>query len=287
VVRPGAAGLRGLFVLAVLMLLSGCLKLDADLAVGADDTVSGRYVVAYVKDPARPSPGLAPPRELLVSRGSAQSRRYDDGTYAGTEYELRSVSFSDLAAFAAVQQQDRQTGTLRLARDGDDVKVSGLFDFRDTRPVSRTPKQRADAERLFSVRVRLTFPADVYAANGRIDGRTVTWDIPPFQLTTLSARAGALPLAPPATDSGPAVGAVVGTGLGGLAILLAIVLLVRRRRRPTRAAAPPADAADFAWVLGDRAPPPARPAPPPWSGDLPAPREESPEPQRPPSPFRP
>jgi hypothetical protein len=201
------------------------------------------------------------------------------------------VAFSDLAAFAAVQQEDRQTGTLRLARDGDDVKVTGLFDFRDTRPVSRTAKQREDAERLFSVRVRLTFPGDVYAANGRIDGRTVTWDIPPFQLTTLSARAGALPPAAPAADGGPAVGAVigavVGAGLGGLAVLLATVLLLRRRRHPPRAAAAPADAADFAWVLGDRAPPPVPPAPPPWSGDLPAPREESPEAPRPPSPFRP
>ena len=283
-VRPVSAGLRALFVIAVLMLLSGCLKLDADLAVGADDTVSGRYVIAYVKDPDRPSPGLAPPRELLVSRGSAQSRRYDDGTYAGIEYELRGVSFSDLAASAAVQQQDRQTGTLRLARDGDDVKVTGLFDFRDTRPVSRTPQQREDAERLFSVRVRLTFPGSVHAANGRIEGRTVTWDIPPFQLTTLSARAGALPPAAPAADGVPAAGVVVGAGLGGLAVLLATVLLLRRRRRPARAAAPPADPADFAWVLGDRA---ARPAPPPWDGgDLPAPREESPQPQRPP-PFRP
>lgn len=286
-VRPAPSGLRGLFVLAVLMLISGCLKLDADLAVGADDTVSGRYVVAYVKDPDRPSPGLAPPRELLVSRGSAQSRRYDDGTYLGTEYELRGVSFSDLAAFAAVQQQQRQTGTLRLTRDGDDIKLDGVFDFREVRPVNRTPQQQEEAARRFSVRVRLTFPGDVYAANGRIEGRSVTWDMPPLQLTALTARASALPPAPPAAGGGPTTRAVVGTGVGGLAVLLATVLLLRRRRRSVRAAAPSADAADFAWVLGDRAPPTARPAPPPPDGGLPAAREEPPRPQRPPPQFRP
>jgi hypothetical protein len=285
-VRPAPSGLRGLFMLAVLMLLAGCLKLDADLTVGADDTVSGRYVVAYLKDPDRPSPGLAPPRELLVSKGSARSRRYDDGTYAGTEYELRGVSFSDLAAFAAVQQQQRQTGTLRLSRDGDDVKLAGLFDFRETRPVDRTPRQRDDAARRFSVRVRLTFPGDVHAANGRIEGRSVTWDIPPLQLTELTARASALPPAPPGVDGGPAAGAVVGTGVGGLAVLLGTVLLLRRRRRPARDPAPanPVDPADFAWVLGDRA---ARPAPPPSPGGLPGPSEESPQQQRQPPPFRP
>ena len=264
-VRRRRTGLRGLLGLVALVLLSGCLKLDADLAVAADDTVSGRYVVAYLKDPARPASGLAPPRELLVSRGSAESRRYDDGSYLGTEYELRGVSFSDLAAFAAVQQQQRQTGTLRLARAGDDVTLAGTFDFRETRPIARTAEQRGAAGRGFAVRVRLTFPGEVYAANGRVEGRSVTWDVRPFELTTLTARASALPPAPPTATGGAATGAMVGAGVSGLAVLLVTVLLLRRRRRPAAVAADPADATDFAWVLGERARPPADPpGPPPY-----------------------
>ncbi len=254
--------LRGLLGLAVLVLLSGCLKLDADLTIAPDDTVTGRYVVAYLKNPDRPA-GLAPARELLVSRGSAESRRYDDGTYLGTEYELRGVSFADLAAFAAVQQQQRETGTLRLARVGDEVTVAGTFDFRESRPVARTPEERASAGRGFAVRVRLTFPGEVHAANGKVEGRSVTWDVRPFELSTLTARASALPPAPPAESSGAATRAMVGAGIGGLVVLLVAVLLLRRRRRPAAVAPDPADATDFAWVLGERARPPGDPPRPP------------------------
>jgi hypothetical protein len=265
-VRPGQAALRGLLGLlglAVLLVLSGCLKLDADLAVAADDTVSGRYVVAYLKDPARPASGLAPPRELLVSRGSAESRRYDDGTYAGIEYQLRGVSFFDLAAFAAAQQQGRPTGTLRLARDDDDVTLTGVFDFRETPPVNQTPQQREAAERTFSVLVRLTFPGEVYAANGRVEGRSVTWDVRPFELTTLTARANALPPAPPSAAGRAATTAMVGAGAGGLAVLLLAVMRRRRRRRRAALAADPADAADFGWVIGERPRSPSEPPRPP------------------------
>ncbi len=45
-------------LLAALVLLAGCLKLDADLTIGSDDTVTGTYVVAYKKDPDKAAPAL-------------------------------------------------------------------------------------------------------------------------------------------------------------------------------------------------------------------------------------
>jgi hypothetical protein len=56
---------------------------------------------------------------------------------------------------------------------------------------------------------------------------------------------------------------MVGAGIGGLVVLLVAVLLLRRRRRPAAVAPDPADATDFAWVLGDRARPPGDPPRPP------------------------
>ena len=231
-VRPAPSGLRGLFVLAVLMLLSGCLKLDADLAVGADDTVSGRYVVAYVKDPARPASGLAPPRELLVSRGSAESRRYDDGTLprhrvrAARGVLLRPGRLRRRAAAAAADRDAAAHPRRRRRQAGRPLRLPG------------DPPGRPDAAAAGGGRAGGSpcgsgspFPATCTSANGRIEGRSVTWDIPPLQLTALTARASALPPAPPAADRGPTTGAVVGMGVGGLAVLLAAVLLLRRRRR--------------------------------------------------------
>jgi hypothetical protein len=248
-----------LLVLGVL-LLGGCLKLDADLAVSSDNTVTGTYVVAYKKDPSVKQPGLGAARELLVHAGSADARPYDDGQYLGTEYQLRGVPFADLAAFTAVTVQGRQTGTIQLTRDGDDVLVAGTFDFRETSSVSRTAQQDAQARKLFTVRVRLSFPGDVQTANGDIQGRVVTWDIPPFARTTLQARASVVePPVQQAVRQAGSTGASryalwVGIGLAAVALLLGLVLVVRwlRRSRPEPAPAAP-EATDFAWVLGDRA----------------------------------
>lgn len=249
-------------LLAAVLVLAGCLKLDADLTIGTDDTVTGTYVVAYKKDPKqKEQPGLQAARPLLVHSGSADVRPYDDGQYSGAQYELRGVPFADLAAFTAVTVQGRQTGTIQLTRDGDDVLVAGTFDFRETSSANRTAEQDAEARRLFSVRIRLTFPGDVQTSNGAIDGRAVTWDIPPFVRTNLQARAAAVPpvAAAAATGGGGSADAARytlwgGIGLAGLALVLGLVLLVRRTRRVEPAPVGPElpEASDFAWVLGDR-----------------------------------
>ena len=59
--RTAAVARAGRIVLVVLLaaVLSGCLKLDATLTVGTDDTVSGDYVVAYKTNPKNPPTGRA------------------------------------------------------------------------------------------------------------------------------------------------------------------------------------------------------------------------------------
>jgi len=263
--RSSGAGRAGSFVLVALLavLLSGCLKLDAVLTVNADDTITGDYVVAYKKDPNRPAVGFGTVRELLVTSGTATASRYDDGEYEGTRYRLDAVPLADLARFLPVTYERRQTGTIRITRDGSDFVVTGTFDFRETRPTARTPEQQRQAEELFSVRVRLTFPGTVQSGNGTVEGSSVTWQMRPFTITTLQARASAI--APPApaaarTSLGPVVlGA--GAGLGAILLLLALLSVLRERRRRRSGPAEPAedtsaDPTDFSWVVGDR--PPAR-----------------------------
>ncbi len=173
------------------------------------------------------------------------------------------MPFADLAGFRAVSVQGRQTGTLQLTRDGEDVLVAGTFDFSEPASVSRTPQQRAEAEQLFSVRVRLTFPGDVRSANAPIEGRTVTWDIQPFVRTTLQARAGAVAPAPVAADGSRVVPVALLAGLVLVLLVAAGMLLARRRRRrrpPPQPVGAVADPTDISWVLG-RPPPPRRPGP--------------------------
>jgi hypothetical protein len=261
---PGAGGVRPLVLFSLLaFLLSGCLKLDATLTVGPDNTITGDYIVAYKKDPNRPDSGLGTVRELLVTSGTATATRYDDGDYEGTRYRLESVPLADLARFVPVTYDRRQTGTVKITRDGDDFLVAGTFDFREAKPTKRTPEQQRQAEDLFKVRVQLTFPGPVETGNGTIEGNTITWQMNPFVLTTLQAQASATPppvAAPPQSASHGMVILAVGGAAVALLILLGLGLWALRRRRRAGPAPDPipeaVDPSDFAWVMGDRRPPP-------------------------------
>jgi len=241
--------------------LSGCLRLDADLRVGTDDTVTGDYVVAYLKDPQRPPTGLQPVRELLVTRGTATATRYDDGQYQGATYHLRGVPFADLAEFVAVTYDGRQTGTIEISRDGEEFVVGGTFDFRETKPVSRTPQEQKAATETFKVRVRLTFPGEVSESNGIIDGHTVTWQLTPFALTSLQARADASPPVPPPPPRGQrsllpvyllAAGAVLGVFIAVLSLAVLVRRLSRRRGESEAVGAQATDPTHFSWVISER-----------------------------------
>lgn len=266
---PGAGGVRPLVLFCLLgVLLSGCLKLDATLTVGPDNTITGEYVVAYKKDPSRPDTGLGTVRELLVSKGSATASRYDDGDYEGTRYRLEGVPLEDLARFVPVTYDRRRTGTVQITRDGNDFLVAGTFDFREAKPTKRTVEQQRQAEDLFKVRVRLTFPGAVESGNGTIEGNTITWQMNPFVLTTLQARASAIPppaAAAPASASNMAMLLALGGGALALVVLLGLGLVALRRRRqdggvPAEPIADATDPSDFAWVVGDRRPPAPAPA---------------------------
>src|SRR5260370_5161451 len=159
---------RLLRLAATALALSGCLKRAARLTVRSDNTISGDYVVAYLKSAAKPSTGFGVARQLLVSRGSATASKYDDGQYTGTKYMLSGVALSDLAGFSAVVVNNRPTGTIAITREGSDFVVSGSFDFRDPKPIHRTPAQVRQAQDAVPVRGQPPLPGNVEAPAGTV-----------------------------------------------------------------------------------------------------------------------
>ena len=193
------------------------MRINADLTLHSDDTVSGSYLYAVSETQAN---ALGVSGEDLASQlgaGSlietfahATTTPFSDGDLSGMR-----VDFSDepLATFDGKKLADEVT----VVREGGDFVVTGptLGDL--------APEDAAtlgDAQITLSV----TFPGKVSDHNGTLDGHTVTWD-----LTTATeapyARGSArdpIPLWVGIVASALVAGAVAGVALWW----------IRRRRLP-------------------------------------------------------
>jgi hypothetical protein len=215
---------------ALALLLTGCLKLDMDLRIRSDDTVDGGVVFAVDKDLLELTGGSF---EDLTGAGTpfpsdvegVRAEGYEDDEYVGQRYVFEGVALSEFSDPA-------NPDGLRIVREGDTFVVSGVLDLSSgaTGATGATAAQQflSSAE----IRVAVTFPGEVIASNGRVEGNTVIWE-PKFG-DRLDIEA-----------TGSAVG---GGGLGsGIATVLLVVgvaavagilaLVVMSRRRPAAAVA--------------------------------------------------
>lgn len=228
--------------LAVLLLvvLTGCFKMDVSLEVHSDETISGEFIVGVNESMAEMMGGEKAVAEMF-SEGdtdlpdSARTEDWSGDGYIGQKIDFEAVPFAEM---------DDGDG-FSLAREGDEFVFSStvnedlLSDDSDTAGGFLEGAEFPDPKFSFSV----TFPGEVSEANGDVDGRTVTWDITRAKALgeePLSARGSAI-------DSEPGVGALVVKALGGVLILAALVglgLLGYRRFRG--GATEDADGSDWA-----------------------------------------
>ncbi len=248
------------------VVLTGCLKMDMDLQVRADDTVDGTMVIAFDstllsatgQDPADAVQELLGSGSIVPSPGpgAVSAQPYNQDGKIGEEYTLTGVPITQFAA------KPGDDSTLVITRTGDTFTVSGEMDLSSTGTSSGgtpAPSGTADAVAFtddspsaapslpfdpsallgsIDVRVRITFPGEVISANGAIDGTSVTWTPKAGEKVTLQAVAraseptGALGLS---ANSGRTAG--IGAGVL-IAVVVAGVLafvLIRRRRTPVAA----------------------------------------------------
>ncbi len=256
--------------LALLFALTGCVKLDMDMNVQADDTIDGTLIIAVDKELLKatgqseaallkqieqqgPFSGENRPKG-----GSFSVRPYNSGGKIGQAYTFSAVPLSQ---FGGGQ------GGLSITRKGDRFFVAGVVDMTTDTP--QTPEEKAVAARFgktAETRIRITFPGEVLKSNGKIDGRSVTWNPKIGQRSMLTAEARTSEIIP-----------VLLAAVGGAAALLLVLgliifLLFRRRRRRLWAAEArePHDRDDTAGYADDtfyprqpgqyRSQPPAGPA---------------------------
>ena len=235
--RIGALALA----MIVLVLTAGCMKLDMNLEVSSQDTVSGDVTFAISKSLAEMGQenggeaGVPATDNLFGGDVNAEVTPFDDGKFVGSTYKLDAVPLENFAT-------TNDSSQLSIVRDGDYLVVSGLLDMTGGDPDSiKEAMENPFTSALFegtSIRVAITLPGTIESASGEIDGNTVVWEGTMGDSLNLSAKAKA-----------PLPGSVDWMLVGGIAVLLlsvvAIVVIGRRKNKGKNSKV------DLADVAGD------------------------------------
>ncbi|GAA1719524.1 hypothetical protein GCM10009809_14150 [Isoptericola hypogeus] len=213
-------GLAAVLAAVGLLALAGCMKVDMDMTLSEDDTVSGTMVLAFSNQLAE-TMGMEP-GELWDQAGGELEQDLPEGTtqepYSDDEYTGTQVTFADtpIEDFAGSGGED-----LSITREGDEYVVTGTMDLSEgAEQLGSLPQGVQDS---FDAQLSVTFPGEVTDSNGEIDGNTVTWTPQMGETTEIQARGAA-----EAGSSFPWW--IVGLVVGILVIALIVVLVLRSRR---------------------------------------------------------
>ena len=171
-IPPMTTRVRSVLLAAALVLaLSGCVKIDADLKVSSDEKVSGTMLMAIDKAFAEQM-GQSPDKlkeqvEKTVKEDlpdGVDCKPYEEGKYLGTECSLDDVPFSEMS-------DSRGTG-LKFEKSGERFIVTGgvgdqaSFEI----PANLTPE----------VEFKITMPGKIIErdAGAQVDGKTATYTDP-------------------------------------------------------------------------------------------------------------
>lgn len=224
-------------VAALIMLTTGCVKLDTDLDVHSDDTVSGTVIVALDKSLASKVKSNEPDTFTPPSRSElppgADAAEWADDTYQGFKITYNEVRLADLNkvadANASATGAESWRGGFRITHDDGDYTFT--WDLSDLGTVSANggadqvgSASARRALRSADTRAQITFPGKVEKTNGTVgdDGRTVTWR-PKLGSSNLTLRAVA-------KDSTFPWRRAIGSGLIGLAVVIVVAMAARTWR---------------------------------------------------------
>ncbi|WP_188521922.1 LppM family (lipo)protein [Isoptericola cucumis] len=229
-VRRLRTALAALLAAVGLVALAGCMKVDMDMTLSEDDTVSGSMVMAISNQLAE-TMGMEPGQLWDQAGGELQQdlpegatqEPYSDDEYTGSEFTFTDAPIENFSGGGAED--------LSITREGDEYVVTGTMDLSEgADQLGSMPDGVKDS---FDVRIAVTFPGPVGETNGTVDGNTVVWTPQLGETTEIQARGAA-----EAGSSFPwwLVGLVVGV----LVLALVVVLVVRSRRSGAAATAPQA-----------------------------------------------
>ncbi len=247
---------RALAVAASALLLTGCFKVDMQLDVSENDTVSGEMILAVSRDVSAMAESMGEDPSALLGEvedlpETTEVEEYEDDRFVGQRYILQDVPLSEFS-----EEQD-----FSITHEGEEIVVTGTLDMTDINPedlagqlgeLGGEEMPLGDTDELMEsleMSVAITFPGEVTDHNGDLDGTTVTWTPTPGEANEISARSA---------DSGGGGGDGIPVWIWILIVvvvlgLAALLFFLSRNRNQ----APPAEAA----TVGAVPPPPPGPGP--------------------------
>ena len=277
--RARTAGRVGAF-LALAVLLTGCIKLNVDLGINADDTVNGAVVLGVQKEllelTGQSAEDLLGDADLIPTGATGVVvEPFEDDEFVGQQIIFEDLPISEfnsgaLGASGATGISGVTGGgdTLNIAREGETFVVTGVLDLSSGLSGATGPFAGTGGAQLFEnadIQISITFPGEVVQANGEVDGNTVTY-VPEFgERLEINATGSAI-------DNGQAADVVGGSDsflpllliIAGVAVVLLVIifLVVRSRSNKDGGAGTPTGLGEPAPVATPGVAPPQPGAPP-------------------------
>jgi hypothetical protein len=253
----------------LIMLMTGCIKLNMDLQLQSDDTVNGSVIFALNKQllelTGKSFDDLTGGQAVVPSGVPVQASDYEDDQYSGKRYTFEDVPISQFSG-------DASDGSLSIVHQGDTFVVSGALDLSsaDTSEIPNADQLLSSAD----ISLAITFPGAVRSANagGTISGNTVTWKPTFGQKNDIQAVGSAI-----ATGGGSTLlWILIAAGAVIVIAVVALLLLARRRTNEPVAAEGEAGATAIGGEDPAAAGPEAAAVPPPPPAPLADPAPDGP-----------
>ena len=293
--RARTAGRVGAF-LALAVLLTGCIKLNVDLGINADDTVNGAVVLGVQKEllelTGQSAEDLLGDADLIPTGATGVVvEPFEDDEFVGQQIIFEDLPISEFNSGAlgasgatGISGVTGAGDNLNIAREGETFVVTGALDLSSGLSGATGPFAGTGGAQLFEnadIQISITFPGEVVQANGEVDGNTVTY-VPEFgERLEINATGSAI-------DNGQAADVVGGSDsflpllliIAGVAVVLLVIifLVVRSRSNKDGGAGTPTGLGEPAPVATPGVAPPQPGAPPPTPPAPPMPPAAPPPP---------
>lgn len=224
---------RPLGVCAFALLLSGCFKVNMNVEVSPENTVSGTAIIAVDESllelSGQSADQLFKDMDLSSLPAGATTEKYQEDGFIGQQIRFSDVPLAEFTGNNTLSGTGTGSGDqLNIVRQGDEFHVTGAFDMSGPEFTgTEVPKQFLEN---FEFKISITFPGEVKSATGEIDGRTVTWEPTFGKNTRVEAVASAIPSA-----SSPLL-MILLIAAGALILGAIAFLLTHRKTAPAPAA---------------------------------------------------